>query len=100
MDDLISRETLAEEIASMKITMAGRNIFPQGVKDCILEHIHDAPAVDAVLVVRCHECKHQIYDQKHRKRWCNHESGCREVRADGQGYCDLGARIDGVREDG
>lgn len=57
-----------------------------------------APTIDSIHAAGgcyCRECKYQTHDQECGKRWCTRELGCREVRADGQGYCDLGARMDG-----
>ena len=42
----------------------------------------------------CQECIYSSYDAEYNKRWCN-LSGCREVRTDGNGYCDLSKRKDG-----
>lgn len=36
----------------------------------------------------CRECCYSSYDAEYNKRWCN-RNGCREVKTDGSGYCDL-----------
>ena len=46
-DDLISRQALTAEIMR-------RGIYPPGVRHAI----ENAPAIDAVPVVRCKDCKH------------------------------------------
>ncbi len=46
-DDLISRQALIAEIMR-------RGIYPPGVRHAI----ENAPAIDAVPVVRCKDCKH------------------------------------------
>ena len=90
MDELISREALLKEIASVcSPTQFGKSTAKMLVKK--------APTIDPIKAAGgcyCRECEYQRYDQEYGKRWCNHGLGCREVRADGQGYCDLGARMD------
>ena len=46
-DDLISRQALVAEIMR-------RGIYPPGVRHAI----ENAPAIDAIPVVRCKDCKH------------------------------------------
>lgn len=46
--------------------------------------------IRAVGGCRCGECRYSSYDTEYNKRWCNHDSGCREVKTDGSGFCDLG----------
>lgn len=55
--------------------------------------IDSAPTVDAVEVVRCRDCKHTTYDAEYGNRWCNRNSGCRNVKDDG--FCDDGERRTG-----
>lgn len=47
----------------------------------------------------CGECHHSSYDAEYNKRWCNRDLGCREVKADGSGFCDLGVPREG-QDDG
>ena len=52
-NDLISREALLEAIRT--------DVAPFTLS-MVFRHIHSAPAVDAVEVVRCRECRHHIHD--------------------------------------
>lgn len=61
-DDLISRSAFAEEIESLEITVAGKPARWYDAKHSVLRCIAEAPAVDAVEVVRCRECKHCLVD--------------------------------------
>lgn len=89
MNDLISREALLKDISRI-----GGFPWSEWETAGVFDIVNKQPSVDAAPVVRCWECRYQSHDQEYGKRWCNHGSGCREVRADGQGYCDLGARMD------
>ena len=54
--------------------------------------INTAPAVDPIRAAGgcyCRECRYSSYDAEYNKRWCNRDNGCREVKTDGSGYCDL-----------
>lgn len=52
-NDLISREALLEAIRTDVAPLTLSMVF---------RHIHSAPAVDAVEVVRCRECRNHIHD--------------------------------------
>nr|DAP64863.1 MAG TPA: hypothetical protein [Caudoviricetes sp.] len=52
-NDLISREALLEAIRT--------DVAPFTLS-MVFRHIHSAPAVDAVEVVRCRECRNHIHD--------------------------------------
>ena len=52
-NDLISREALLEAIRTDAAPFTLSMVF---------RHIHSAPAVDAVEVVRCRECRNHIHD--------------------------------------
>lgn len=59
--------------------------------------IKNTPTIDPIHAAGgcyCQECIYSSYDAEYNKRWCN-LSGCREVRTDGNGYCDLSKRKDG-----
>lgn len=62
-DDLISRSALLEDIETMSICFSGirsgKNVyyeFSKYFRDSVLKRIEEAPAVDAVEVVRCKDC--------------------------------------------
>ena len=54
-NNLISRSALLEEFEWLKMTVGSGSVGD--IKDAI-ERIKKAPAVDAVEVVRCRDCKH------------------------------------------
>ena len=56
MDDLISRSALLERLAFKRMGSMQRNTYP-GLESAIAQ-VKKAPAVDAVEVVRCKDCKH------------------------------------------
>lgn len=59
MDDLISRSTLLEELS--KGTIITDDLYGMGImagNDHAMKKIKETPAVDAVEVVRCKNCKH------------------------------------------
>lgn len=58
-----------------------------------MEDIVESQSVDPIHAAGgcyCHECMYQSYDAVYNHRWCHFETACREVRADGMGYCDQG----------
>ena len=59
MADLIDRQTLAEEIESLTVTVAGKPARWNDAKHSVLRIIGEAGTVDAVAVVRCKDCKHR-----------------------------------------
>ena len=61
--------------------------------DAVVHLIDDAPAVDAVEVVRCRNCKKAEHDTIFQQYWCRG----REVDPDG--YCSNGEQKDGERHD-
>lgn len=63
-DDLIRRGELAEEVKSLTVYVnglrAGKGVLQEYAKqyrDSLLRIIDEQPAVDAVAVVRCKDCK-------------------------------------------
>lgn len=56
MADLISRQTLAEEIESLTVMVAGKPARWYDAKHSVLQIIAEQAAVDAVEVVRCKDC--------------------------------------------
>lgn len=72
--------------------------------DAIVRDVQELVELQSVDPIRaaggcyCRECRHGSYDTEYNKRWCNHDSGCREVKADGSGFCDLGVPI-GAQDD-
>ena len=77
-DDLISREWLLEHHKSQMGFLSIRKL------------IQDAPAVDAVEVVRCKDCRYCYYDQIYFHYWCERTTGSVLVEADD--FCSYGER--------
>lgn len=91
-DDLISRSALLVRLAKVFVPADG---FGQGISmgiDHAIGVIGAAPAVDAVIPVRCGECKN--WDTE--KRYCHHPAGlsfCGK-KAAVEGFCCFGERRD------
>lgn len=69
----------------------------QDMPSVVYVALSKSPTIDPIHAAGgcyCQECIYSSYDAEYNKRWCN-LSGCREVRTDGNGYCDLGKRKDG-----
>lgn len=98
MDDLISRSALMGAVLE-KMSLGKRVDGTPVIRETITAReldklLNDAPAVDAVPVVRCGECKHwgvtrYAYETEHVK--CCEFGG---YMMDENGYCSLGARMD------
>lgn len=58
MKDLISREALIKRLEKVCITDDGFGMGVQFGIDCAKDFVAEAPAVDAVPVIRCKNCKH------------------------------------------
>ena len=69
MNDLISRSALLERLAFKRMGSMQRNTYP-GLESAIAQ-VKKAPAVDAVAVVRCKDCKHRDPEDKR----CDHPMG-------------------------
>ena len=89
MDDLISRSALLERLAFKRMGSMQRNTYP-GLESAIAQ-VKKAPAVDAVEVVRCKDCK----------RWLKDVPGCTDFvgrcefanyMVGATGYCVYGER--------
>lgn len=68
----------------------------------VADEIEDAPNVDPVKAAggcRCGECRYSTFDAEYGKRWCNRCTDCREINADGSGFCDQG-KLREVQDDG
>lgn len=75
-DDLIRRGELAEEVKSLTFYVtglrAGKGVLQEYAKqyrDSLLRIIDEQPAVDAVEVVRCEDCKHSRERNKDEQRY-------------------------------
>lgn len=93
MDDLISRSALIEEYEWLKSQVNASSV-PE-----IEEHIkriNNAPAVDAVPVVRCAQCKRR-YDAAECPM-CFLIDGEYHEYTNGNGHCDRGERRSGDAE--
>ena len=74
-NDLISREALLEAIRTDVAPLTLSMVF---------QHIYSAPAVDAVEVVRCKDCKN--------KGMCAHHNGRYIGQFDEDDFCSYGER--------
>ena len=88
-NDLISRSALLERLAFKRMGSMQRNTYP-GLESAIAQ-VKKAPAVDAVAVVRCKDCK----------RWLKDVPGCTDFvgrcefanyMVGATGYCVYGER--------
>lgn len=50
------------------------------------------PAVDAVQVTRCRECRYSSQDDEYNIMWCTRSTGCTETSVNG--FCHHGKRRD------
>ena len=93
-DDLIIRSALIERINTVLSDLVIKGeLYSYEVYDTILAMIDVAPAVDAVEVVRCKDCKHWIVDSF----WNGNPEQVRACRFAGwmvgaNGYCVYGER--------
>lgn len=91
MTDLISREAVRNEL--LKISICTDDLYGMGIfegLDRATRRVNDAPAVDAVAVVRCRDCKHWDVEGL----YCHHPAGlsyCGKTGAQ-KGFCCFGER--------
>ena len=52
----IEDTNLIEEIKSLKISVGGKEVFPDEAKESVLRVISEQPTADVVEVVRCEKC--------------------------------------------
>ena len=52
----IKDANLIEEIKSLKISVGGKDVFPDEAKESVLRVISEQPTADVVEVVRCKDC--------------------------------------------
>lgn len=91
MNDLISRSALLEELS--KGTIITDDLYGMGImagNDHAMKKIKAAPAVDAVEVVRCKDCKwlcsgFGTYS-------CAKHTGLALIKPDGSDFCSYGER--------
>lgn len=70
-DDLISRSALRVEMEAYVLPILANNLM--GATDAYYRTLHlldEAPAVDAVEVVRCKDCKHCSQNTPDGLHWC------------------------------
>lgn len=93
MDDLISRSAVLESFAqhtardSMKVLNGERLWAYEWTKSDMFKIVQNAPALDAVPVIRCNICKYYEQDTGFCQYW-----GCGNYW---DGFCNKGARMDG-----
>lgn len=94
MDDLISRKALLEPLVNWRNANMGTEAMRYLMAE-VIETIDSAPAVDAVPVVRCRECKHSV------PIFSRYFIGCdmwkHSIQKDG--FCHMGAKMDGGEND-
>lgn len=94
-NDLIHRGALIDKIDEKIYNVPYNNncaTIRSGMEQ-ILSTVEDAPAVDAVEVVRCHECQNHTEDPETGKLYCRKPLGCMgciEVKPDD--FCSRGER--------
>lgn len=93
MSDLISRDALYDAISDIA-SSAHHDVM--SVKD-ILRNIEAAPAVDAVPVVRCRDCKYCAVCGNGLHVCKAHDLHL--LRTTPDGYCHMGAKMDGGAEE-
>ena len=88
--DLISRSALLERLAFKRMGSMERNTYP-GLESAIAQ-VKKAPAVDAVEVVRCKDCKH-CYKESPHGLMCNCPVGGQNTSLLGNDdFCSCGER--------
>ena len=97
---LIDANTLMQEIAT-ECTMYDGGPLKQGVcilldKWEVLDRIYAAPAVDAVPVIRCKDCRH--WDRTRRTPSGSHFCFCTMMHTAENHYCGYGAKMRGENE--
>ena len=102
---VISRSELIKQIRLMASRTSLGETRPDdisGIEVCGL--ILNAPALDAVPVIRCRECKHRctlVCPMYHTETCLDDLDGFDDYnvdRTDNDGFCHLGARMDGEAE--
>ena len=99
MSDLISRNALLEEHCDGCPAKFAGTCSPNDPVCGLAQLIYEAPAVDAVEVVRCKDCKHRYqyedWDRQQQEVIVCYE--CRLLRKDfgDGGFCPRGERRDG-----
>ena len=93
MDDLISRSALLKEgIRGKYLVGADGSIFIP--VHCVRKYIKEAPAVDAVIPVRCRDCKHFCpYEGEEHKGVCDELVGLESCVYEDD-FCSYGERRD------
>ena len=93
-DDLISREAFIEDINTeiMNLYLDGMKGTPRPYDELydIIDRINEQPAVDAVEVVRCKDCKYREISLDCGGRYC-HAWGMLNGASD-DGFCNYGER--------
>ncbi len=90
MDDLISRSALLKEGIRGKYLVGadGSILIPV---HCVRKYIKEAPAVDAVIPVRCTQCKHFKRNLEN-DTYCSSVNGLTDPEEDD--FCSYGERRD------
>ena len=94
MSRLIDADLLMKTVFNDVVLVDGE---VKGVGLILAETVDKAPAVDAVEVVRCRECKHCDQENHH----CDHHMGtAAPLRRKPDDFCSYGERKDGADAEG
>ena len=91
-NDLISRSALLTEVEGAFNRHYEQSSY-QFIHDffrCAVKRIKNAPAVDAVEVVRCKDCEYSFRNRGHKKDACPIRDA--NIWLGGDGFCSLGVR--------
>ena len=96
MDDLISRSTLFNIVEPrldyLRDKYGPYDHYTDGYEECY-DRLAEAPAVDAVEVVRCKECKHRINDKDFvRGHYCKKRPSNGGYFCEDNDFCSYGER--------
>lgn len=99
MDDFIDRQAFIEDVKTeiMNLYLDGMKGTPRPRDELydLIDRINEQPAVDAVEVVRCKDCKHWIFTGEGRGDCTNgrfHLDGHADPTMEMSDFCSLGER--------
>lgn len=108
MTDLISRDAVIELLLRIKAQASVAVLYETiskemedkvvDIVDMFAEMFQKIPAIDAVPVVRCRECKH-LEKEKRQNGETDLFCGLTDLYANPDGYCECGARMDAKSEE-
>ena len=96
MTDLISRRAVLDRLKMLRRNYTLKAGYRDAMTDAIGE-VRDTPAIDAVPVVRCKDCKYWKPCHSENRKFCVAIGYGYMTNPDG--YCHMGARMDGESEE-